>query len=231
MQSTLQLATRIGAALQLHVPPEKPDPDYSAGCIVCCEWECGKPWPAVRRRARELSATGAPLQEACCPAEIMLRDYQPNDTWRPDRLCPSPILLIRRTSPAARCLPVRCRSGLDPKAHFNIGMSSPFGPPKLALGIPAVNSEVREVHEDLFDSPCFMVVPAVKLSFVEESLVESDKSPATAIGHRRKQPEAAPSRVDQPSFSEVNSLGRMPSSGGPCLLSRTPGPPPFSGMS
>ena len=29
--------------------------DYSAGCIVCCAWGCGKPWSAaVRRRARKL---------------------------------------------------------------------------------------------------------------------------------------------------------------------------------
>ena len=43
----------------------------------------------------------------------------------------------------------------------------------LAVLVPAVNSEVRQVHEDLFDGRCFVVTQAVELPFVEnERLVE-----------------------------------------------------------
>ena len=44
---------------------------------------------------------------------------------------------------------------------------------RLAVLIPAVNSEVRQVHEDLFDGRCFVVTQAVEFPFVEnERLVE-----------------------------------------------------------
>ena len=48
----------------------------------------------------------------------------------------------------------------------------PLSPPFLAVLVPAVNSEVRQVHEDLFDGRCFVVTQAVELPFVENERFE-----------------------------------------------------------
>ena len=79
------------------------------------------------------------------------------------------------------CSLVRSGSRFDPKPHLNVGFVGPFSPPFFPLGVAAVNSEVRQLHEDLFDSRCFVVTQAVELPFVENERCGLCPSPPSGL--------------------------------------------------